>query len=328
MSEQTKVVVRFGRRIASAIQEPGSWAGLPCENVEGGAVVQGGALQSALNSEHTTAVTVEAPSRRHGEGQVHAIAIAPDSPIEACNIHVANGQTYRVGVGAPFIGLIDDMRNIRVSPARGIPALYRWPAAVPTYAQFQTYARAWDMPDIESDDLENYDHAGVPGRTIALPKPPVKLLLLRGGAAALVASQARRSVYNAEMLFRTDAFSDTNGCHFVVITDGRRRVRVQAMQQALGFGSDGTASVQVFGVGSVKTSDYSAALNGIGDGRIDMATYDELLAPTALVSATPATSMNPTVFDYNGNPYFAFHVVVTSDIANARGNIVVDAWDE
>jgi hypothetical protein len=317
-----KATLRIGRRLSNDA-EPGAWAGLPTEFLNGGADVIGGASAAAMNTPHQTQYGVSVPKQVAGAGPVDAISIAPDSPIGDCNLHIGNGQTFRIGVGAPFIGRIDDFKDVRISPARGIPGLYRTQAAIPTTAQYRTYVRVWECPELEIDDLHNYDGLGA-GRNVCIPKLPLKLHFYRGEAARAVGSQLRRSIYAAEVLWRSDggAMPPT----LFVITDGRRRVRVRASRQTLGEGGQ-AAQVSIWGVDHMKSCDAITA--SPNSGRFDLPTFDELLPATAL----PDDSDQDIVFDWNGNPYFAFLVQITngagaSPPATARGHMSVEAYDE
>lgn len=315
-----KVTLRIGKRLLGTSNEPGAWAGLPAESLNYGAEAVGGAVLANGNTVDQTAVNVEIPTRTRSDGNVHAIAIAPDSPIAECNLHIDGKGIHRIGIGAPFIGRIDDFTRVRFSPAQGIPALFRIdPSTIPTTAQHRAWVRVWECTAIEDLNLAQFGG----GVTVAVPNLPLKLTIARGEAAGLVAAVQKRSGYHAEMLFRGDG---TNWPSLIVVTDGRRRVRVRASRQSVADGG-AACSLRVYGINHFKTSDGMTP--ALASGLIDSPSFDELMPETALVD-DPETDL---IFDYEGNPYFAFVATITDGAAGfatnlSRGSISVSAWDD
>lgn len=327
-----KVIVRFGRRL-QATDPNGAWAGMPSDLYSRGAQSIG--LASVHNERDETAQVVNTP-HSVTRGSIRAIAIAPDSPIEAVDIKI-EGQNlaHRVAVGAPFIGDIPENSYIYVTPVRSLPLLYRMPGSVPTFVQYRDWVMPWEMTAVEKIP------AGTFGLAIdaAAPQPLAKLNLYRGDLAHLAAI-AKRAPYTAEMDWKLAVY--TAGAPdllyqptLFMIVDGRRRFRVVANRQSIANGG-APASLKVWGVESYKTT--SGMNPAISSRLVDAPTFDELLAATAI----PDDENTPLVFDYtpqSGNPYFAVCArIIANDFVldankgptstNALGHLRIEAWDE
>jgi hypothetical protein len=305
-----KLVVRLGARLGAGLivspNAPGAWSGLLSEFHEGGAAQIN--LSEDLNSTDETAIDVEVPRRQASAGPITAIAIAPDSPIAECNLHVHGMLPFRIGIGAPFIGTLDEVRTIRISPARSIPALCTVdPTVGPMLATAHRIGvRVWECPQVETY---------LPGLQAGIPLLPLKLHLYRGSSARLVESQQRRSGYHSELLFNKAAGVTPTLC---TIVDGRTRIRVRAMRQTNAEGGQ-PASLTIYGIDSAKSGPWHSIVN---DGRVDMPTFQELLAVTAI----PDDTHTGLTFDYEGPPYFAISAVV-SGTDGAQGSVSISAWD-
>ncbi len=250
---------------------------------------------------------IQTPARANtSQGPIKAISIANDSPIESAVVHIgqigAGISSFKIGVGAPFIGDVADDAQVWVTPARTMPILYRTgPAAgdIPTPAEYRAQVIPWEC------DTADTDASG-----IVTPKMPLRIDVHRG---AFVRPASKRAVYHADM--QAEVQAGPTSPRLIVITDGRRRVRVWACQD-----TGGACSLTVRGIEGFKTTNTMEAPN---DSRMDQPTFDELLAATAL-TANPAAA---TVFDYTGNPYFAIVAIITGT-ANDLVHVGVSAWDE
>lgn len=303
-----KVTVRLGGILTTgavlSTADPGAWAGIDSETVRSGAVQQNAAV--TLNTIDNTAVNRGVPLRSSTDGPVQAIAIAGDSAIAECNLHIQN-QMFRVGVGCPFVGQIDDLKDLRISAARSIPILNRrHGVALESFANFNSFYRVWESPEPQEILDGVMDAAG--------PTLPLRLQFYRGDARPL--SNVKRSGYHGEFLMNGQVAGTPSS--FFFCTDGRRRVRVSLTR-------NGTAATfGIWGVQSFKNANLVEAGAASADPRVDIASFDELVpAGTAIDQASVCT-----VFDWTGNPYFAFLVEVPNTNAGLRASISFSAWDD
>jgi hypothetical protein len=305
MGTVEKKIIRFGQRGAGGSANEGSWSGLPTEMLDVGAShISDVAYIGTINRRETT--TLSLMSGGGGGEPVSAISIAPDSPIAEVDLYINGGASaHRVGVGCPFIGTLPPGTRIDVAPVQPIPALFHVrPGATMNSREYGLYVVPWEMAAIERQGGSDNIH----------PLVPVKLNIHRG---ALSHAILKRAGYHASMSGRIwlDAGTGLNSFPtLIVVTDGRRRVRVRASR------SVAAASLTVYGVNGYKTGEQSAF--GFADGRVDHPQFDELLATTA-IDLVPTG----TIFDYTGNPYFAF-ICTMSGTATARFTLDVSCWDD
>lgn len=309
-----KRLIYFGRRQRGTGSE-GSWGGIPdSTRLLAADFKDTGGLQNPLNTFDQTAVAIAAPGRSYAaRGPITCIAIAPGSPMESVDLHIGSPggkDVHRVSVGAPFIGSIGE-GHVWITPTRSIPLLFRDSANLLDSAAFQRQIVAWDM------DAANTIDDATAASTICAPLVPVRLEIYHGGYPSLAG--CKRAPYSASFVWevKTGAPAITPG--MFVIADGRRRVRVVAAGTNLG-----TANMQVFGVDSLKNVHNTVAVaNDLSaSGRHDRPYFDELLAATNVPVATPL------IFDYEGNPYFAFYVRFSSAVDGDNGHCDVHCWDD
>jgi hypothetical protein len=306
-----KYTLRFGTR--GSVASVGSWAGKPTEFLPGGAALISNAAAPAQNTLNNTSAD---PIKLAGTktSPITAIGLAPDSPIAELDLYFDGEATpHRIAIGAPFIGEIDQAVSLNAVPVRVLPAIIRVnPTEVLTPAQY----RAWNVP-WEMTTTEQFNFGGT---QVIAPHPIAKINVYRGHTA--LAAITRRAATHAAAMWRTwldgAVIAEPS---LIVITDGRRRVRVQASRLDVASGGV-AATLKVYGIEGYKTADgMSPALS---DGRIDLPSFDELLAPTALADDPEI----PTILDYEGSPYFAIVATIESAAAGARGMLQISCWDD
>jgi hypothetical protein len=325
-------IVSFGVRALDTgvfADGPGAFGGIPSPSFldAGCANVPNDGTLGAQNTLHETAIQILAPGRRHTDGPITAIAIAGDSPIATVNL-IIDGIVHRISPERPFVGTVADHQAVSVVPARSTPALFRFPSAAPTYAAYQRWVVPWDMSTIEKIAAGTF---GPEGDT-PTPKPIVKLDLYRGGA---VFPPTHRASYHAELDFEivdegAFAVGTTSNPALIAIVDGRRRIRVTASKLPVAGGGV-ACHLEINGIESRKSTNEADGA-GLTTPRVDVPTFDELLAKTAITDQPGCL-----VFDYEGNPYYAILIRVLSDTQDAdtlntdgigaKGYITLEAWD-
>ena len=253
-----------------------------------------------------------------GQGPVTAVAIAADCPFDTVDMvidTISERSVHRIAVGAPYLGTIPTDADVWFAIPDAVPLIVRVPG---TDAGGSQSARA-DLTQLWWDCYAPV----VAGNGLSQLLYPIRLDVYRGGVPPVATA---RGVYAAHASFEiVDVGAGVaSQPQLVVLTHGRRRVRVTAGIWAhLGA----AANVRVDGVvGRKGTSDDGAQAPSTGD-RIDVAAYDPLLADTPITAMTAAGEGAPTVFDYQGNPYFAHVVTITGGAIGTRGHFDVEARD-
>jgi len=329
----TKQTLRFGARdIALAVsgagtEENSAFAGFPDPALARNVAIIPSLVASWANAPITrpfdpnvpeatfpkTAQSLLAPRRQGGEGPITAIAIAPDSPIEALDLYLDGGRIpHRIAPGAPYIGAIDDQARMLFAPVRPLPSLASF-YEITDSANYPTEICAWEIErtfDTQTKGLY-----------------PARVNLIRGGINP--ASQHKRAPYVANLVWEIE---DRGGAvatkpTLQVCTDGRRRVRVIA---TMWNRPGAAASLEVYGVEGV--SAMTRNNSGLNAGTLDLPAFDSLLAATPLTIDLVRDKMIPTIFDWPGggvgNPYFRFDAVITGGVIGTRGELTIIAWDD
>lgn len=335
------VTIRFGKSpSATTTKASGGWCGIPGRIPDEGFVeLADAAHHFAANRLGQSGVVFKIPPKHASDGPVRAIAIAPDSPIEACDIYI-NGQSgkdvFRISPGVPWIGHLTDSDMVRVVPIREIPYLglragIADPANPMAYDEFIKTTCVWDCT-VAPDDSLPFDPQIVAPNVML----PLRLHFYRGDVLPPVAKG--RAPYGGTLVvnFGGENFDDTvvnfqASTRMIVIVDGRRRVRVQAAQT-----DDGTATMAVYGVEGFPSDLYVFTPGGFSDSQINIPAYKQLLAATPIPGALGVLEPDFVAFDYmpaSGNPYFAFAIDIevaapTLGMIGTGAVVVVRAWDE
>lgn len=306
-----KYIVRFGRRLIPGGVGPGAWAGKPTEFLDAGSAIVTNAAKPVQNTLNDTADAIKIAGTKHAP--VTAIALAPDSPIAEVDLYISgSSQSHRVSIASPFVGCIDRDAHVLVCPVRVMPAIHKiHPTETITIAQYSAWGVPWEMVTTERFTALGLD-------AIA-PHPIAKINVYRG--AVSIGAVTRRAGYHASTMWRVWLDGAVNSKpSLIVVTDGRRRVRVQASRLDVASGG-AAATIRIYGVEGFKSADGMSPT--VSDGRIDLPSFDELLPATALADDPDV----PTIFDYMGNPYFAFVATIEGD-AGAKGMLQISAWDD
>lgn len=326
-----KLTVRFGKTAASdASVWENAYAGIP-----GGTLLKGAAQLGDdppdVNSLDETGVLVKLPHARPAWGNVQAIAIAPDSPIECVDLYI-NGEggssVHRISPSRPFIGTLNESDQLRVVPIRELPYL-GWVEGQNT-DEATAHSVFWDMTIAPDESLAN---GSAPPSDVPSVMIPVRLNIYRGNVPAGIAGA--RAPYHASLAFNTGGGggAPTMGKpRMFVVTDGRRRFRVAAAHLSIAV-----VNLSIYGVLPFKSTvgdpDDTFGTDIVPERRIDA--YELVTLATIAIG----NNLIPSVFDYtpeSGNPYVA--ILVAADYsaeslgdnsgADAKGYFQVDAWDE
>ena len=247
-----------------------------------------------------------APARAHSQGNVTAIAIAPDSPIAACDLRIAgdNGQSiHRIGPGSPYVGRIDVDRHVDVTVVRDLPMLSR-----------SVLFTGNPDPDQINETVWWDCNASIDPNLGLNIQVPLRLIVYRGDPPPMQITRAPLYAHVGwKVQDRGGAVATQPG--LIIIVDGRRKVRVTAGRRT----ASGNASIQINGIEGFKSTVNNQAQGGI----LDLASQDELLATTLI----PDVFAN-LVFDYDGVPYYAFEINILAGVIGAQGFITVKAYDE
>jgi hypothetical protein len=339
MARLEKRLLRFGFR-AGAVPYPeallGAFAGL-----SGGIYPRGFALvppdaaswaggqpadadeRNEASLERCGVELVGPSSSANPDGPITAIAIAPDSPIEQLDLYVGGakgeGSIHRIAPGAPFLGTISDNVMVRAVPTREFPVLKAIQLAmndVTSSALARKECAYWELNDCDDDDGNHLQ--GIPAR----------IEIYRGGAYP--AAHQRRGRYDAQMIFEVSdrgvldsgvANTIPSEPSLVMLVDGRRKFKVEAGLIT------GAGSLEVYAIGGMKTSIFAAPF---GWSKFDYPVYTELLGatPITVIDYSTEAASAPTVFDYNGVPYYAIQARIVGGTIGSRGFINAHAWDE
>jgi hypothetical protein len=337
-----KVDILFGRSPsdgAAAAKWASAYAGVPGRLLLDGAAripapLSEDASPPTVNGLDETGRVVNFPLNR-GQGSIQCITIAPDSPIECVDLYF-NGQSgqsvHRLSSWSPWFGKLDNDVQIRVVPVRSVPYLGHQIAA--DTDAIVTSTVHWDMTVTK-------DLGIVSGSSIAdapSVQVPVRLNVYRGCMPPVT---GKRAPYNASMVWDTGNVLDgadlptgvaqIQSAGMYVITDGRRRVRVVAGQYNSGAIGAVRPTMAVYGVEGYKSTVGSPFdVDITADRRVDAYNRTPLLAATEIPEGA-GLAETPLVFDYVGNPFFAFLVLITYDdetYVDCKGYANVHCWDD
>jgi hypothetical protein len=159
------------------------------------------------------------PNRLHSSGPIAAIMIAPDSPIDCCDLWFGAGsgtmQRHRIGVGAPLVGFPSDLGE----------CVCTLPSPIPDPFDNNTEgdnAATWLGKNDVFDSVEGGGQTSIaPADSRAEMNTPLRLWALRGNAPQI--NHTKRAPYVADAYY-TMTGAGIGYRRFWFVTQGRRSI--------------------------------------------------------------------------------------------------------